>query len=168
MHTATPHAILEEDVLAQADAVANCAGTRKRRAAHPDALPAKQRVIHNATAASRRRGRIPDRSGRPLRQLASGFKGSPPSSGRPRLPLPLHIVGGRASELGATVPAGVEVSAPLPFQVLHVAHDAVLLADNRFGRHLTNPLKLWDYLATAQPIVAPDLRPSTRSWQPQA
>ena len=25
------------------------------------------------------------------------------------------------------------------------------------GRHLASPLKLWDYLATAAPIVAPDL-----------
>ena len=31
------------------------------------------------------------------------------------------------------------------------------LADNLFGRALTSPLKLWDYLATPLPVVAPDL-----------
>ena len=41
-----------------------------------------------------------------------------------------------------------------------LAHSEVLvlsLSDNRFGRELTSPLKLFDYLATAVPIVAPDL-----------
>lgn len=31
------------------------------------------------------------------------------------------------------------------------------LRDNLFGRRLTSPLKLWDYLAIDRPIVAPDL-----------
>jgi hypothetical protein len=31
------------------------------------------------------------------------------------------------------------------------------LADNLFGRQLTSPLKLWDYLAATAPIVAPRL-----------
>ena len=33
----------------------------------------------------------------------------------------------------------------------------VPLADNRFGRSLTSPLKLWDALASGRPIVAPRL-----------
>lgn len=31
------------------------------------------------------------------------------------------------------------------------------LSDTLFGRHLTSPLKLWDYLASGRPIVAADL-----------
>ncbi len=31
------------------------------------------------------------------------------------------------------------------------------LQDNLFGRSLTSPLKLWDYLATPTPLVLPDL-----------
>ena len=161
-----PMRSLEEDVLARADAlVANCAGTLQAwRTAHPDALPARQQVIHNATAASRRREQVPDPDPvvRCVGSLRS-FKGlSAILEAAPDLPLPLHLVGGRASELGTAVPAGVEVSAPLPYPEVPdmLARSAVLLlplADNRFGRHLTNPLKLWDYLATGQPIVAPDL-----------
>ena len=33
----------------------------------------------------------------------------------------------------------------------------LLLSDNLFGRSLTSPLKLWDYLASTAPIVAPHL-----------
>jgi glycosyltransferase involved in cell wall biosynthesis len=35
------------------------------------------------------------------------------------------------------------------------------LSDDLYGRQLASPLKLWDYLATGLPVVAPDL-PSVR------
>ncbi|MEC7949084.1 MAG: glycosyltransferase, partial [Myxococcota bacterium] len=80
----------------------------------------------------------------------------------PRLDLPLVLVGGSPSDLDAPPPACVTIQAPVPFPDVPdlLARSAVLLlplADNRFGRMMTNPLKLWDYLATAVPIVAPAL-----------
>jgi hypothetical protein len=52
----------------------------------------------------------------------------------------------------------------------HLARAGVLLlslADDLFGRALTSPLKLWDYLAVGAPIVAPDL-PTVRAIAPEA
>ena len=145
--------------------VANCAGTLEAwREAHGPSLPPLQRVIHNATAPSRLRSHRPGPdpvvrcvgSLRAFKGLASLLEAAP------RLPVPLHIVGGTPQELSTPVPPGVEVSPAVPFPAVPdlLARSAVLLlplADNRFGRQLTNPLKLWDYLATAQPIVVPDL-----------
>ena len=57
---------------------------------------------------------------------------------------------------------GVSVREAVPFPRVPdlLARSSVLvlpLADNRFGRVLTSPLKLFDYLATAVPLVLPDL-----------
>lgn len=161
-----PIRALEAELAGRADAlVANCAGTLDAwREAHGSRLPALQCVIHNATSPSRLRPRHP-RPDPVVRCVGSlrAFKGlADVMEAAPRLPLPLHIVGGTPEELSTPVPAGVEVSPAMPFPSVPdlLARSAVLLlplADNRFGRQLTNPLKLWDYLATAQPIVAPDL-----------
>jgi hypothetical protein len=157
---------LERALLDRADAlVANCHGTLEAwRRAHGAALPLAQHVAHNATSASRARPAhpAPDAVLRCVGSLRS-FKGfADVLAAASDLPLPLELVGGSADELGGQAPPGVRVRAALPFPEVPdlLARSAVLLlplADNRFGRSLTNPLKLWDYLATAAPIVAPEL-----------
>jgi glycosyltransferase involved in cell wall biosynthesis len=163
---AAPMRALEAGLAGQAHAlVANCAGTLAAwESNHGPALPALRRVVHNATAAGRARGPHPEPD-RVIRCVGSlrrfkGFTGV--LTAAPELPLPLHLVGGTADELGGPLPDGVRLSPALPFPEVPdlLARSAVLLlplSDNRFGRSLTNPLKLWDYLATAAPIVAPDL-----------
>ena len=157
---------VERALLSQCDAlVANCLGTLEAwRQAHGAALPALQRVAHNATAATRSRPAhpAPDRVVRCVGSLRS-FKGfADVLAAAPTLPLPLELVGGHADELERSPTAGVRIRGAVPFPEVPdlLARSAVLLlplADNRFGRSLTNPLKLWDYLATAAPIVAPAL-----------
>ncbi len=161
-----PVAALERGALALSDAlVANCGGTLAAwRAAHAGALPARQTVAMNATAPSRLRATA-SRADAVARCIGSlrAFKGLDAIlAAAPRLPLPLELVGGALEELAATPPPGVRVRPPLPFPAVsdELARSRVLLlplADNRFGRSLTNPLKLWDYLATPVPVVAPDL-----------
>ncbi len=70
------------------------------------------------------------------------------------------LVGGGEAAIPAhpslVVEPGVAASALGP----RLARARVLLVplvDNVFGRHLASPLKLWDALATAVPVVAPDL-----------
>lgn len=156
----------ERAVLGIADAlVANCQGTLEAwRAAHGGALPATQRTAHNATAPSRVRSAhgTPEPVVRCVGSLRR-FKGfADVMAAAPRLPLPLELIGGTATELGVSLPPGVRIRPAMPFTEVPdlLASSAALLlplADNRFGRTLTNPLKLWDYLATAAPIVAPAL-----------
>jgi glycosyltransferase involved in cell wall biosynthesis len=90
----------------------------------------------------------------------------------PQLPLPLHLFGGPRSALPATLPANLEVYPPISYTEvpnLAAAAQALLLplSDNRFGRTLTSPLKLWDYLSTDRPIIAPDL-PTVREVMDKA
>ena len=62
----------------------------------------------------------------------------------------------------AQLPSTVRCRPPVPYAAVPdlLASAAVLvlpLADNCFGQSLSSPLKLWDYLATARPIVAADV-----------
>jgi len=89
------------------------------------------------------------------------------------LPLPLELIGGSADEQSALgeLPPNVRLRPPVPYVQVPdlLSRSAALLlplADNLFGRHLTSPLKLWDYLATSVPIVAPDL-PTVREIEAQ-
>lgn len=124
--------------------VANCEGTLAAwEAAH--ALPARRMVLHNATSQHRHRGPRPTKS-------VIRCAGSP------------HAYKGHAwlTEAAPSLPAPLEIRSALPYPEVPdwLAEAGALLlplADNLFGQQMTSPLKLWDYLATAVPILAPDL-----------
>ncbi len=161
----TANRALEAAVYARAaGVVANATGTLERLEATVS-LPAHRRVIWNATRADR----VITRSPGPGRRV--GYTGSPrdwkgvgalaaavdlwPDDVR------LELVGG-----GDVRHPRVDVVAPVAYGALPerlARYDVLLLPllDNLYGRHLANPLKLWDYLATGIPIVAADL-PSVR------
>lgn len=158
---------LETDVLARArGVVTNCQGTLTRLGlAHPSLPP--RRVIHNGTRGDRVVARHP--SPTPL----VGYTGSPKlykglstalaSVARWPAGVELELVGGAPD---TPLPPRVRAVPPVPYPALpeHLSrYHALLLPldDNLFGRWLTSPLKLWDYLATGIPIVAADL-PTTR------
>ena len=59
-------------------------------------------------------------------------------------------------------PGSIRISPPLTGQELtiKIANSSALLlclGDNIFGQYLSSPLKLWDYLASHRPIIAPSL-----------
>lgn len=163
-----PLCALEAAALRASQAMfANCEGTMASwEEVHAELLPERRLVVHNATSASRSRG--PHASpAQVIRCLGSlrGYKGaSALLAAAPRLPLPLVWTGATAEELvglGA-LPCNASVHGPAPYPAVPdlLADSAALLlplSDNLFGRRLTSPLKLWDYLATATPILAPDL-----------
>lgn len=146
--------------------VTNCGGTLAALEESCPALPERRVVIHNAT----RGDRVVERA--PVEPPLVGYTGSPKLykglatvfSSLERWPagLRLEMVGG-APELA---PESVLVRPPVPYGELPALlrrYRILLLPldDNLFGRRLTSPLKLWDYLATGIPVVAADL-PTTR------
>lgn len=162
---------LEERLLPQCDAlVANCGGTLDAwEAAYPGLLPKRRRTSHNAISASRRRNLHPEpdpviRCVGSLRHY-KGFQALVDAAGA--LPLPLELIGGSDTERASlSAGPGVRMRAPVPYPAVPdlLAQSRALLLplqDNLFGRQLTSPLKLWDYLATAAPVIAADL-PSIR------
>ncbi len=150
--------------------VANCGGTLALLdSCH--ALPPHRVVIHNATRADRA---VTPRLQGPGEAPTVGYTGSPRAykglatvlASLPRWPagVRLELVGGAPE--GAVLPANATALPPVPYGALpaHLARYRALLLpldDTLFGRALTSPLKLWDYLATGIPIVAADL-PTTR------
>jgi glycosyltransferase involved in cell wall biosynthesis len=163
-----PDRALEEAVFARAaGVVANCEGTLallRERHTLPEAT-----VIHNATRADRAVRRDPANT------LIVGYTGSPRAyKGLPTVlaslaawpaGVTLELVGGAPE--GAPLPPNARAVPPVPYGDLPAKlaqfHALLLpLDDNLFGRALTSPLKLWDYLATGVPIVAADL-PTTRA-----
>jgi glycosyltransferase involved in cell wall biosynthesis len=164
-----PARALEAAVYARAAGlVANCGGTLALlEATH--ALPPRRVVLHNATRADRAVARAPAEGG-PL----VGYTGSPRAYKGLATVLAsisawpagasLELVGGAPE--GAVLPPNARAVPPVPYGALPARlarYHALLLPldDTLFGRALTSPLKLWDYLATGIPIVAADL-PSTR------
>jgi glycosyltransferase involved in cell wall biosynthesis len=134
---------------------------------HGAFLPASRRVIHNATRPDRQVQRQPSEEVRVL------YAGSPRDyKGLQKVfdSLPLWPAGVRLVLVGgapAGTPNHVEVQPGVDYQklpaVLATAHALLLpLEDNLFGRQLTSPLKLWDYLATGIPMVAANL-PTVRA-----
>lgn len=165
---------LESWVLSRLDGlVTNCGGTMALwEQAWGDTLPASRVVAHNAVSPQRRRGpRSPEALVRCVGSLRAykGIEGLARAAAA--LPIPLELVGGTEEERRALtdLPPNVRVRPAVPYPEVPdlLARSAVLLlplADNLFGRCLTSPLKIWDYLATSVPIVAPDL-PSIREIQ---
>jgi glycosyltransferase involved in cell wall biosynthesis len=157
---------IEQAVLQHADAlVANCGGTLRCWQERWAQLP-PHRVVHNATSPGRLRGAVAQAE--PLLRCAGSLRSFKDPAllvqAAPALALPLQLYGGDPDEQAAlgALPAGVELRPPVPYPAVPdlLAHARALLlplGDNLFGRRLTSPLKLWDYLATAVPIVAPDL-----------
>lgn len=146
--------------------VANCGGTLSAwQQTHGDALPALQRVCHNAISANRRRELHP--SPDPIIRCVGSlrrYKGIQDlCAAADRLPLPLEFIGGSPAEQAALPPhANVHLQPPVAYPMVPdlLARSAALLLplqDNLFGRSLTSPLKFWDYLATSAPLVVPDL-----------
>jgi hypothetical protein len=163
-----PVRALEAAALARADLlVANCGGTL---AAWEDAwgprLPAARGVLHNAIAPSRARP-VPQETARVVRGAGSlrAMKGIGPAlRAAADAGLSVEWIGGDDAERAAlgALPAAVRLLPACPYPAVPdaLATARVLLVplqDNRFGRALTSPLKVWDALATPRPIVAPDL-----------
>lgn len=159
-----PVEALERATLARSAAlVANCGGTMAAlEEDYGPALPRWRTVIHNATRADRAVSR------QPLPVPTVGYAGSPRAykglqtvfDSLPGWPagVRLAMVGGAPSG----VPPEVQVQPAVPYgdlpAVLAGFHALLLpLDDNLFGRRLTSPLKLWDYLATGIPVVAANL-----------
>jgi glycosyltransferase involved in cell wall biosynthesis len=171
-----PHqaaARLEARVLAGCDAlVTNCEGTLEQlEELHGRALPALRRVIHNGTDPARQRPPIPHegvlagylgslRAYKNIHTLLEAAELLPEgfrvkvvggSEGHPELARARSLAGPRSAVLPAVPYAMVpELLAGLDVLVLS-------LSDDLYGRRLASPLKLWDYLATGAPVVAPDL-----------
>ena len=139
--------------------VTNCAGTLRSIQDVHRVLPLHQ-VIWNATRADRA---VPGVGGGGVAVVGSGgdYKGV-----RSVLlaalngPAPVTFVGG-AEDIPGVRTVGAIGYGEVPSVLAGMDVLLLPLQDNLFGRALTNPLKLWDYLATDRPIVAPDL-PSIR------
>ncbi len=169
---------LERRVLEGCDAlVTNCEGTLEvLQEVHGPAVPALRRAIHNGTDPSRQRCGL--RHG----DVVAGYVGSLRAyknihtmlEAAELLPetFRLRLVGGRPGQAElerarALAGSRTTVSPAVPYamvpEVLAGLDVLVLsLADDLYGRRLASPLKLWDYLATGLPVVAPDL-PSVRT-----
>lgn len=146
---------IEEECLAAADAlVTNCGGTlRCWLDAHDVKLPSL--VCHNASHiyATESLG-IDDHvlilgTMRPFKGVHAVLEAMR------RLPYSVQWVG---ADAGEAVPNHVQLLPAVPHAEIgpRVASARVLLAplgDNHFGRDITSPLKLWDYLGTTRPIV---------------
>ncbi len=175
----TPARALERAALARAcGLIANAEGTLALwEDAYPRDVPRVRAVVHNGTrirpepgggarAASDARPGTPRRvvwtgsatHEKGLRTVLQSVEAWPPD-------VELVLLGGAPA--GVDVPPRVRVLPPVPpreVPAVLVTADVLLLSlsDDLFGRALTSPLKLWDYLAVGAPVVAPDL-PSVRA-----
>lgn len=151
----------------------NCGGVmRLWEEAYPKSLPQLRAVVHNGTSPSR--AQYIDSHDNVIRCMGS----LRPEKGISEL-IPIlaksdesyEFLGGRKDEIKSLppLPENIKVLDAVPYpdvpQYL-ISSKALLLPlqNNRFGRDLTSPLKLWDYLATDRPIIAPSLG-STREIQ---
>jgi glycosyltransferase involved in cell wall biosynthesis len=171
-----PHlaiARLEHRVLGGCDAlVTNCEGTmRQLEALHGPVMPGLRRVVHNGTDPARQRSPIPHEG------VVAGYLGSLRAyknihtllEAAELLPdgFQLQVVGGAEGQdelARARAMAGprTQLRPAVPYAVvpeLLAGLDVLVLSlsDDLYGRELASPLKLWDYLATGRPVVAPDL-----------
>lgn len=156
--------------------VTNCEGTLEvLLETYGDAVPARRRVIHNGTD--------PSRAATPMAHEGqeAGYFGSLRAykeigvllEAADSLPenVRLRLVGGAPGTSDWDLVVGragsrVTVQPEVPYTQVASALASVdvvvvSLGNDLYGRRLASPLKLWDYLATGLPIVAPDL-PSIR------
>lgn len=174
-------AAMERRVLAGADAlVTNCEGTLEvLEEVHGALVPARRRVIHNGTDLARARPQV-EHPG-----VVAGYVGSFRAyknidvllQAVEALPagFRLRLVGGTPGQeefehTRARAGSRASVSPAVPYTLvpeLLAGMDVLVLslADDLYGSRLASPLKLWDYLATGLPVVAPDL-PSVRAICP--
>jgi glycosyltransferase involved in cell wall biosynthesis len=172
------HERREARVLASLDGlVTNAEGTLAiLEEAHAGRLPVARRVIHNATD----RSRLCDPA--PHVGVVAGYVGSLRGfkdircllAAADRLPVgySVRLVGGAPQDGefdGVAAAAGPRVEvvpgvpyARVPAVLAKLDVLVVSLGQDLYARRLASPLKLWDYLATGLPIVAPD-HPSIRA-----
>ncbi len=161
-----PHRALAATCAGLADAlVANSDGTLAAWRAGP--WPADRPSARIENAADPTRQRPPAVSDGVARAFGSFLPDKDVAlllSAAATLGAPLELCGGDPQALRALgpPPPSARVLPALPFAEVPdpMARADVLLlplADRAFGRRFTNPLKLWDYLLTDRPIVAPDL-----------
>jgi glycosyltransferase involved in cell wall biosynthesis len=148
--------------------VANCEGTLAAWSAAHNLGTLPTVVAHNAAAPGRAH-----RGVSPLAEELLVVGSRAPRKGLHRLaaaaallPLPVRVIG---PEDGPALPP-LEHAPPLPYREvpLRLARARVLylpLGDGIFGRELTSPLKLFDYLSTDRPLVAPDQPAVCRALQ---
>ncbi len=173
-----PHERREARVLAALDGlVANCEGTLGLlEEVHAGRVPRARRAVHNGTDPSRRCDPVPHLG------TVVGYVGSLRAfkdvhcllAAAERLPVGyrVRLVGGVPGDgehdaIAAAAGPRVEVRPVVPYARVpeELAGLDVLvlsLGDDVYARRLASPLKLWDYLATGLPVVAPDL-PSVRA-----
>ncbi|MBN1334849.1 MAG: glycosyltransferase family 4 protein [Deltaproteobacteria bacterium] len=151
--------------------VANCEGTLAvLEEIHGDRLPGARCVVHNGTDPSRACDPIPHPG------VVAGYVGSPRAfkdvrcllAAAEHLPegFRVRLVGGDPQDgdfdaLAAAASPRVEVRpgvacADVPGVLAGLDVLVLSLGDDLYARRLASPLKLWDYLATGLPVVAPD------------
>ena len=159
---------IEKKMLQQAwGIVSNCGGVMDLwRHQYPSRCPDKQLILHNGTSPSR--ACTSSQNDDIIRCLGSlrpekGIHGLLPAISKS--PVPIEFIGASQEEMAmlGDLPPHITVRQAVPYpDVPHLlaTSKALLLPlqNNRFGRSLTSPLKLWDYLATDRPILAPDLQ----------
>jgi hypothetical protein len=161
-----PHRALAAACAGLADAlVANSDGTLEAWRAGP--WPADRPSLRVENAADPARQRPPVESDGVSRAFGSFLPDKDVElllAAAAHLGAPLELCGGDPLSIAALgpPPPSARVLPALPFAQVpdQMARAEVLLlplADRCFGRRFTNPLKLWDYLLTDRPIVAPDL-----------
>ena len=139
--------------------ICNCGGTQQlwQQEHHP--LPPTF-VVHNATSLSS----PASCSITPIiRSFGShhDYKAADWLAGAvPTLPFDIEVFGSWNSTVPP--PANLTINAPVSAQqfatMIHSSQALLLcLGDNIFGQYLSSPLKLWDYLASDRPIIAPSL-----------
>ena len=163
---------LERRVLGRAAAVVtNCRGTLELlERTHAGGLPDLRVPVHNATAAVRARAHEP--TSPPVLGYAGSlraYKGQDTLLEAVQVlegELRVELLGGTDDERARLEGRGVRLAGEIayrevPDRIASWAGGLLPLDDDLFGRHLCNPLKLWDYLAVGLPLVAADL-PSLR------
>ena len=150
---------IEQRCLARVDAlICNCGGTLQLWVSEHSDLPPSF-VVHNATdhqeqSSSEYSGTIRSFGSHHDYKAADWLATVAATS-----PHSFEVIGTWNSSLS---PAPINVFPPLTGKELsrQISSSSALLlclGDNIFGQYLSSPLKLWDYLASQRPIIAPSL-----------
>ncbi|MEC7987162.1 MAG: glycosyltransferase [Myxococcota bacterium] len=139
--------------------IANCDGTLQQWERQYPNSAIKKGVIHNATSLSHTNARALS----VIRCIGSlhpykGFEQLRPIL--PQIPYPLELIGPRHIDIEPHPKLTVSPAIPheqVASKMASAKALLLLLRDDLFGRHFTSPLKLWDYLSSSRPIIAPNL-----------